>query len=35
MAYAAAYADGQCLINTCTADDFAKIDEAKANKILE
>ena len=35
MAYAAAYADGECLINTCTADDYAKMDEANANKIME
>jgi hypothetical protein len=31
MAYAAAYADGECLINTQTADTYAKADEKNAN----
>lgn len=35
MAYAAAYAEGECLINTCTAEDYAKIDEANALRVME
>jgi hypothetical protein len=34
MAYAAAYADGECIINTQTADSYAKMDETNANKEM-
>lgn len=35
MAYAAAYADGECLINTQTADSYARTDETNAKRIME
>jgi hypothetical protein len=35
MAYAAAYADGECLINTQTAASYAKTDEKNAKKVME
>ena len=35
MAYAASHAEGQCLINQFTVDDYAKIDEINANKVME
>jgi hypothetical protein len=35
MSYAAAYADGECLINTQTADSYARTDETNANRIME
>lgn len=35
MAYNAAYVNGECLINTTTVEDYARIDEANANRITE
>lgn len=35
MSYAAAYENGQCLLNTQVIDDLALEDEIKANKVME
>jgi hypothetical protein len=34
MSHAAAYENGECLLNTQIIDDFAKEDEFKANKVM-
>lgn len=35
MANSAAYVNGECLLNTQVIDDLAKIDEQKAEKLMQ
>ena len=35
MAHSAAYVNGECLLNTQVIDDLAKIDEQKAEKLMQ